>query len=345
YPHSLSKAANFHRIQYESDFGSSCDLNPQVPVCDLELTWFTDSNYPDASVFAHESAGGQRELVWSSTTMVDYPWSTAEAGSYTFELRMGDTPESSLMAFSETFTVTGASSAGANPETPPAPAAMPDMTPPVSSSSTGATAGQASVSPFGSARYEIPVMVAPGSGGLSPSVALVYDSQAGNGPLGVGWSIAGFSVISRCARTFEQDGIADSERITFTSQDRFCLDGERLMAINGDYGAHGTEYRKERDDFTRVISYGGGSNGPDYFKAWSREGILYEFGSSDDSRIETRAAGLEYVAFAWLHNRTEDTTGNFVLYQYDENQSGPVDFVLSRIFYTGNTTAGTQPFA
>ncbi len=346
YPHTLTKVANFHRIFYQSSTGESCELTSQNPECAVNLTWFTDGNYPDASVFVHEVVSGSRSFLETASVMEDYFWSSNEAGDFRFELRMGDTPDSSLMGASEIFSVTGVSPPiGPGPEVPPQPASPPDMTPGAASSGTGSTSGQFAVSPVGGAGYRIPIMTAPGSGGFSPVVFLDYDSHSGNGPLGVGWSIDGYSVISRCAQTFEQDGATSALGISLTSQDRFCLDGERLMVVNGAYGAHGSEYRKERDDHTRVIAYGGGSSGPDHFKVWNRGGVLYEFGGSDDSRIETRVQGMSNVAFVWAQNRIEDTAGNYIEYKYSENQSGPVDFVLASIHYTGNQSTGTLPFA
>ena len=345
FPHDLEKSASFHRIRFDAPSGSACTLAGTAPECGVDLTWFTDGNYPDASFFVHETQSNERELILTSPVMEEYDWSTNSIGSYVFELRMGDTPESALMALSETFEVTGSGLPPANPESPPSPVPAPDMTPSIASSSTGTTAGEFSVLATGGASYRIPILTAPGSGGFSPAVSLVYDSHSANGPMGVGWSIEGFSVISRCAQTHEQDGIDGTMRISFTFEDRFCLDGERLMAINGVYGAHGTEYRKERDDLTRVISYGSGANGPEYFKTWNREGVLYEFGRSEDSRIETRAEGVQDVAFVWAQNLALDTSGNFIKYHYLESQEGPVEFALDSIHYTGNQTAGTQPYA
>jgi len=53
----------------------------------------------------------------------------------------------------------------------------------------GATAGELGVSPSGSATYSIPVAVPAGTTGLQPKITLQYDSLAGNGPAGMGWSI------------------------------------------------------------------------------------------------------------------------------------------------------------
>ena len=60
---------------------------------------------------------------------------------------------------------------------------------------------------------------------------------------GMGWSLGGLSVVHRCPKTVAQD----SERggINFDTDDRFCVDKQRLIVISGTYGADGAEYRTE----------------------------------------------------------------------------------------------------
>ena len=71
----------------------------------------------------------------------------------------------------------------------------------------GRTAGEASVSATGAARYAIPLVVPPGTNGLAPDLAIVYDHRSGNGLLGAGFRLAGFSAVQRCGRTLAQDGL------------------------------------------------------------------------------------------------------------------------------------------
>src|SRR5437660_645438 len=59
----------------------------------------------------------------------------------------------------------------------------------------GRTPGAFAVTDTGAATYSIPIRVPPGAAGMQPSLAITYDSRSQNGPLGVGWTLSGFSVI------------------------------------------------------------------------------------------------------------------------------------------------------
>jgi hypothetical protein len=137
-----------------------------------------------------------------------------------------------------------------------------------------AVPGEASVSETGAARYTIPIAVPPGTAGMAPSLSLAYNSQAGNGLVGMGFSLEGLAAIGRCPRTIATDGVRGS--VNYDANDRFCLDGQRLIAISGTYGANGAEYRTEIESFTKVISRArpaqappGSRCGPNPASGWS----------------------------------------------------------------------------
>lgn len=87
----------------------------------------------------------------------------------------------------------------------------------------GILPGEFSVSPTGAAIYSIPIDVPAGIGGMQPQLSLDYNSQGGNGLLGMGWSLGGLSGIARCPATLAQDNFLDP--VDFDSNDRLCLDG------------------------------------------------------------------------------------------------------------------------
>ena len=201
------------------------------------------------------------------------------------------------------------------------------------------TPGVFAVSPTGAATYTIPIQVPPGTAGMEPKLALVYNSQGGNGWLAVGWSISGFSAITRCPRTKAQDDVRGG--VTHEATDRYCLDGQRLMAVvQGTDGIDGAEHRTERETFSQVISYGSVNNaGPAWFKVRTKSGQTLEFGNTSDSRIEAQGTSTVRI---WALNKVTDTKGNSIIYTYYREPSNGAYYPV-RIDYTSNT--GVAAFA
>ena len=197
--------------------------------------------------------------------------------------------------------------------------------------------GQFAVSEMGAATYMIPIQVPPGTGGMEPKLALAYNSQAGNGLLGVGWNLSGLSAITRCPQTMAQDGVRGG--VNYDANDRYCLDGQRLIAISGTNGGNGTEYRTERESFSKIVSYGSAGNGPASFKMWTRDGLVMEYGATANSAIE--AQGKTSIA-VWAVNKVSDTKGNYFTVTYTEDNANGA-YYPARIDYTGNANTGLAP--
>jgi len=207
------------------------------------------------------------------------------------------------------------------------------------SAQTMSLPGKFNVSATGAATYSIPIAVPPGTAGMAPALTLDYNSQSGNGILGIGWSLGGLPSIGRCAQTMAQDGVVGG--INYNANDRFCLEGQRLVAINGgSYGADGTEYRTEIDAFTRIISHGTVGNGPAWFEAHTKSGQVMQFGNTPDSQI--LAQGKSTVR-SWAVNKVTDTKGNYFTVTYTNDTTNGQAYPIE-IGYTGNAAAGTAPY-
>ena len=216
---------------------------------------------------------------------------------------------------------------------------------------------QVAVTQNGTAAFSLPVAVPPGIAGMTPNIAIAYSGGNVNGPLGLGWSLQGISVITRCPQTRAIDGYPQG--VTFSPDDKLCLDGQRLIqtdaggiVVNGgnanpgpanrfqvgdSLGGSGSvavrEFRTEKDSYARVRAYGsagGGSvNGPAYFRVWTKSGQVFEYGNN--ANATANAAIVPYgksVVVAWAVSRIADTVGNFIDFQYEQRDvawgSGPV---------------------
>ncbi len=218
-------------------------------------------------------------------------------------------------------------------ETPPAPhSQLPPSSDIAASDAVGATPGSFRVDESGSATYTMPIAVAPGVAGVTPQISLSYSSQAGNGLVGQGWSVGGLSAITRCRQTLAVDGIA--KPITWTSEDRFCLDGQRLILEDGSYGDSGSTYRTEIDSFAEITYQAG-----DYFEVKRKDGSTSYYGHDDDDF--SKVAGGNGTTLSWALSRFEDSVDNPIVYHYTNDTEG---LRIANIQYAfgAQTDAGAQ---
>jgi YD repeat-containing protein len=204
----------------------------------------------------------------------------------------------------------------------------------------GALKGSFSVGGDGSSAYSIPIDLPKGTAGMEPKISIGYSSGTGNGLAGLGWGINGFQKITRGPATVAKDGKYDP--IDFDQDDRFYMDGERLVCVAGTYGSDASEYRTEIDSFARITAIG---DGPVSWKVETKAGLIVYLGETADSKQQISKGTL-----TWGVNRVLDTVGNFysVDYTRDANGGQPFDFINDRItavHYTGNTAKGASPYS
>lgn len=200
---------------------------------------------------------------------------------------------------------------------------------------SGYTPVETGVSDTGAAQVNIPIVVSPGTAGMQPKLSIGYSSQGGNGPLGVGFSLNGLSAISRVGRTVAQDGVRGS--VNLDANDRFALDGQRLIAINGQDGANGTEYRLEFDPSSRIRSYNTQGSGPQRWVVETKGGLIIDLGLNSNSRV---TAGGDLSVLTWCVTRITDTAGNTINFTYDNSGRQRGEPLLTQVSYTANTNAG-----
>ena len=135
----------------------------------------------------------------------------------------------------------------------------------------GYTAGAVNVSPSGGASYTIPIALPPGTKGVVPSLSVGYNSQGGNGMMGMGWNLSGLSAISRSGKSMFFDGQVSPVKLN--NEDFFTLDGNRI-----EWDAVTSSYRTKMETFSKVTISGSSASSPDWFKVETKSGITYEYG-------------------------------------------------------------------
>jgi RHS repeat-associated protein len=211
----------------------------------------------------------------------------------------------------------------------------------VAATVAGRTPTTFTVTSTGATSYTIPLWAPPGVGDVQLNLALGYNSRSPNNVLGVGWSISGLSAITRCNKTFTQDGVASG--VLLAMSDRFCLDGKqlKLTSASGTYGQAGSTYATEIESFAKIEASGTSGNGPTSFKVTSKNGLIYEYGLTADARLKP---GGGATVRTWALSRIRDRvgTGNKITFLYT-NDTANNTYRISSIAYP-TTASGQGPF-
>ena len=304
---------------------TACTLGNPGP-CAVVVDFAAGSSYPSARAFRRrlDGAGGVLRLAPNSNTAVHTDTIT-EAGRYRYELKQWDDPGAPTLALSADVLISAAPQSSedwldAAPAAAPAPAATFDVASPDPLVEVGASPGEFRVDESGSATYNLPLYVAPATGGVAPEVALGYASGGGDGVLGVGFSLSGLSAISRCRKTPESgDGPGPHPVVQFNESDAYCLDGQRLIAV-GSLGGYGTVYRTELDGLANVVAYTepGVTGGPAYWSVWGKDGTQRLYGLPGRSHAQANcvapvtAGATDSCNGRLLRNRFDVDRGTWV---------------------------------
>lgn len=243
------------------------------------------------------------------------------------------------------------------------------------SDAVSATAAEFRVDESGAATYSVPLYTVPGTAGVVPSLSIGYSSQGSHGALGRGWGIGGLSSIARCRATREAGDFVGAATpdgnprpINFSSTDRFCLDGQRLVVSSASCPAVGgmtaAALATELESFNRICAYtaSGSSTGPAFFTVERKDGSISWYGDRDssaggatrpDGYVETSSPLNPGAALVWAQTRFQDSTGNYVDYLYNKNPgaAGTGEIHIREVRYTGRvalpgqSTGALAPYA
>lgn len=196
----------------------------------------------------------------------------------------------------------------------------------------------------GTGSMSVPIATSPGRSGFGPQLSLSYDSGAGNGPFGFGWSLSLPSITRKTDKGLPQyfDTVDSDVFILSGAEDlvpvyRQDPDGTWIAGQPGFQSGRLLIHEDEIDD-TRVRRYGPrieglfahierwskiGSPSDVHWRSISKDNILTLYGFDADSRIaDPLDAGR---IFTWLICETRDDKGNGVLYRYMAEDGHGVD--------------------
>lgn len=207
----------------------------------------------------------------------------------------------------------------------------------------------------GTGSMAVPIATSPGRSGFGPQLSLSYDSGAGNGPFGFGWSLSLPAITRKTDKGLPQylDAVDSDVFVLSGSEDlvpvyRQDADGiwvaghpgyqrdaagfwvrdpsGRLVVHEDEIdGYHVRRYRPRIEGlFARIERWSKiGSSSDVHWRSISKDNILTLYGFDANSRIADPIDASRN--FTWLICETRDDTGNAVLYRYKAEDGQGVD--------------------
>jgi RHS repeat-associated protein len=172
----------------------------------------------------------------------------------------------------------------------------------------------------GAFQYQYPLNLAEGTNNLAPELTLVYNSNVGNGIMGMGWFIRGISEIQRDF----------NYAVGYDANDHFIYNGEKLLKTSDGY------YHMQRENFER-IEYNSSQN---YWVVTQKDGTKYYYGyqateHSTNTCGRILAAGDSSKTLLWSLSKVMDIHGNYYIIEYNQDTTNG-DYYPVKITYTKN---------
>ncbi|KAB5542516.1 YD repeat-containing protein [Coniochaeta sp. 2T2.1] len=187
----------------------------------------------------------------------------------------------------------------------------------------------------GTGGLTVPIATSPGRAGSGVQLSLSYDSGAGSGPFGMGWTLSSSSVRRKTDKGLPR--YLDDEE-----SDVFVLSGaEDLVPVlewdGKKFGSQKMEMREESGRSFRVYSYVPrleGSfqrvlrltdirSGETHWEVKSPDNATMVYGDTDNCRVANPDNPAQ--VFEWLPSKTYDERGNMTIFMYKAEDSAGVD--------------------
>lgn len=213
---------------------------------------------------------------------------------------------------------------------------------------------------MGSATTSFPIKLPAGRGGMQPSLSVNYNSEGGNGWMGIGWdiSVPSISIDTRWGAPRYDNSSGPDLNCPGYETEIYSMSGEMLV-LETDHeftNPHRTSeicrmedreffLRKENGSYLQIKRHG--SSPQNYWwEVTDKMGNKSFYGGYDDAVVNNAVIKTPEGNIAhWALYKTEDTNGNYVEYRYEHDEfsngtngagDGGTEFYLSEIHYTKN---------
>lgn len=189
----------------------------------------------------------------------------------------------------------------------------------------------------GTGSMAVPIATSPGRSGFGPQLSLTYDSGAGNGPFGFGWSLSLPSIMRKTDKGLPKYLDADESDIFILSGAEDLVpfliekgdgkwDREKLAPRTVDGKIYLIQRYRPRIEglFARIERWSNQADPEDIFwRSISKDNITTWYGKTTGSRIAD--PGDPTRIFSWLICESYDDKGNIIVYGYKGENSDGID--------------------
>jgi RHS repeat-associated protein len=180
----------------------------------------------------------------------------------------------------------------------------------------------------GTGSMSVPIATSPGRSGFGLQLSLSYDSGAGNGPFGLGWSLSLPSITRKTDKGLPRyNDFEESDEFIFSGAEDLVPelnpDGSRYKDTTTTPGYAIRRYRPRVEGLFARIERWTDTTSVSHWRAISKDNITTLYGSTEESRIVDTADGTRI--FSWLICESFDDKGNAIHYEYKKENSQGVN--------------------
>lgn len=188
----------------------------------------------------------------------------------------------------------------------------------------------------GTASFSIPIATSPARSDFQPQFTLAYDSGAGNGPFGLGWTLSVPKITRKTDRGVPR--YADEER-----SDVFILSDAEDLVPSCDAGGRPVRFERQwqgvsyvvdrfrpRVDaaFARIERWTASADDV-HWRVTTKDNLVSVYGDSPSARVADPEDASRI--FTWLLTRTYDDKGNAIVYDYKSEDGAGVPPALHEL--------------
>jgi RHS repeat-associated protein len=200
----------------------------------------------------------------------------------------------------------------------------------------------------GTGALSIPIALSSGRDGFVPTLALTYDSGRGNGPFGLGWSVAVPAITRKTDKGLPRYADGDESDVFLLSDAEDLVPA--LLQSGNDWtratrsaSADGRSFRVDayrprvESAHARIERWTDLDDGETHWRVISRTDVTSLYGLTAETRVADPADPRR--VFSWLISESYDDRGNAILYRYKAEDSSGVD---STALHEANRSDGTR---